>query len=357
MSSQWILKEEIDEILDCYDQANLKIATIGSHSALQILKGARDENFKSLAICSEAVSWFYEQFDFIDEVISVRNYKDILKKRFQEELIQDNCILIPHGSFVEYVGAEAILTKLKVPCFGNRITLEWESDREKEMSWFEEARIKVPKVFKKPEEIDRLAIVKFFGAKGGKGYFLVRNKDEFYEMKKFIKKANSYLIQEYVIGTRFYPHYFYSKILDRLELLGMDIRYESNVDALGRIPPRISRSLELRESYSITGNIPVVARESLLPKILEIGYNLLNASRKLFSFGIIGPFCIEMICTEHLELVCFEISSRIVAGTNFYMDGSPYSSLYFDEPMSCGRRICREINLALSSGRLKEVIF
>jgi 5-formaminoimidazole-4-carboxamide-1-(beta)-D-ribofuranosyl 5'-monophosphate synthetase len=52
----------------------------------------------------------------------------------------------------------------------------------------------------------------------------------------------------------------------------------------------------------------------------------------------------------------FEISARIVAGTNPYVDGSPYTALKYKEPMSTGRRIAREIKTAIKQNRLKEVL-
>src|ERR1700684_4271677 len=42
------------------------IATLGSHSALQILKGARDEGFKTIAIVSPDTERLYKSFAFID---------------------------------------------------------------------------------------------------------------------------------------------------------------------------------------------------------------------------------------------------------------------------------------------------
>ncbi len=51
-----------------------------------------------------------------------------------------------------------------------------------------------------------------------------------------------------------------------------------------------------------------------------------------------------------------EISARIVAGTNLFIDGSPYSYLNYSEPMSTGRRIAREIKNALLSNSLPLVL-
>ena len=51
----------------------------------------------------------------------------------------------------------------------------------------------------------------------------------------------------------------------------------------------------------------------------------------------------------------FEISARIVAGTNPFVSTSPYSDLAYDH-MSSGRRVAREIRLAREKGRLLEVL-
>jgi 5-formaminoimidazole-4-carboxamide-1-(beta)-D-ribofuranosyl 5'-monophosphate synthetase len=70
---------------------------------------------------------------------------------------------------------------------------------------------------------------------------------------------------------------------------------------------------------------------------------------------MIGPFSLETIVTDDLEFKVFEISARIVAGTNLFVSGSPYSD--FVEPnLSNGRRIAQEIKLARKAGALEEII-
>ena len=64
----------------------------------------------------------------------------------------------------------------------------------------------------------------------------------------------------------------------------------------------------------------------------------------------------ESIIKDDLDIVVFEFSGRIVAGTNIYVGGSPYSQLYWDEPMSTGRRIAREIKLAVEKGVVDRVV-
>ncbi|HZB99742.1 MAG TPA: DUF1297 domain-containing protein, partial [Nitrososphaeraceae archaeon] len=39
-----------------------------------------------------------------------------------------------------------------------------------------------------------------------------------------------------------------------------------------------------------------------------------------------------------------------------YLDGSPYSGLIFDKPMSMGRRIAHEIKIASKLGKINDIL-
>ena len=88
-----------------------------------------------------------------------------------------------------------------------------------------------------------------------------------------------------------------------------------------------------------------------------MGANTVETSIKLFNPGMIGPFSLETIYHPEKGFTVFEISARIVAGTNLYPDGSPYSSYIFEEPMSTGRRIAREIKLGIEKSELEKIVF
>ncbi len=334
-------------------QPKYKIATIGSHSALQIFKGAHDEGFKTIAVCKKGSESPYKLFNLADEIISINSYKDFPK--IQNQLIKKNAIVIPHGSFVTYMGYEGV-EKLKVLYYGNKKILKWESDRYLERQWLKNAGFKVPLLFKSPKDIDRLVIVKFMGAEGGRGYFLAKDEKDF---NKKIKpyKLRKYVIQEYIIGVPLFIHYFYSSLTNEIEIMGCDIRYESNVDSLGRISARDQIVLpKIDPSYVIVGNIPVTVRESFLPRLIEMGENVVKASKKLAPPGLFGPFCLETILTPEEEIFVFEISARIVAGTNPFIEGSPYTWLKYNMPMSTGRRIAIEIKNAIKTNQLKKIL-
>ena len=227
-----------------------------------------------------------------------------------------------------------------------------------ERKWLRSAGLKLPKIFKDPKDIDRPVIVKFHGAGGGQGYFLAKNYKDFAKKIK-LHTGKKYTIQEYILGVPMYVHYFHSPLTGETEIMGCDKRYESNVDSIGRITSRDQMALpreKVDPSYLIVGNIPIVVRESFLPRLMEMGEAVVRESKKLAPPGLFGPFCLETVLTPKEEIIVFEISARIVAGTNPYVEGSPYTWIKYNEPMSTGRRIAREIKMAIKKGKLKKVL-
>jgi len=346
-------------MLTNYDKKNLTICTVCSHSSLQIFNGAKKEGFKTLGISVGEKKKFYDAFPLgrPDEFLIVDDYKEILDRT--DELREKNVIVVPHGSFVEYLGADKFIN-LNLPTFGNRNVLMWESDRNKERKWLESAGLTMPQEIKDPRDIDKPVIVKYHGAKGGKGFFIAKTYEEF---KRRIQKDKKFVIQEFVLGTRYYLHYFYSPIRDdayklskgSLQLLSMDRRDETTIDEVQRLGSiQELEELGIHPTFVVTGNIPIVMRESLLPKVFKMGEAVVEKSLKLFG-GLLGSFCLETVVTEDLEFKVFEISARIVAGTNPYTFGSPYSEM-IQPDLSTGRRIAQEIKYAAKKNLLEEIL-
>jgi len=359
-----INRQEILNILDGYDKENLTIATLGSHTSLHILKGAKEEGFNTAVVCEKGREIPYQRFKVADEYIIVDKFKDIINSEVQQKLRDMNSIVIPHGSFVAYAGLDSIENDFHVPMFGNRDILRWESDRDLERKLMNESGIRIPNKYKNHLDIDRTVMVKFPGARGGKGYFVASSAKEFDEKIKVmlerewieredIEKAH---IEEYVSGCNYCIHYFYSALNDEVEVLGMDSRYESNIDGLVRIPAKDQLEIGLNPSYVITGNHPVVMRESLLPQVFDIGDKLVESAKKFVPPGMNGPFCLQSLCTDDLEIVVFEMSARTDGGSNTFMHASAYSYLLFGEFMSMGRRIAREIKNGVREDRLNLII-
>jgi len=360
-----IAKDEINTILGKYDNKNITVGTLGSHSALNIFKGAKEEGFDTVCVCKKESEIVYKRFPLADQVITVKDFGELLDEDIQQKLRQANTILVPHGSFNAYVGTEQMIDKLHVPLFGNRELLHWETNREKQREWLQRAGLRLPRIFDDPEDIEGLVIAKFPGAMGGKGYFLVESP------KAFQKKAEDMIkrghlskqdlenihFQEYIIGVNIYPLYFYSPLTREVELLGMDRRYESTVDSIGKIPAREQLEINVNPTYTVVGNFPIVARESFLPELLRMGENVVKVSKEIAPPGIIGPFCLETVITDDMKIYTFEISARIVAGSNVGIGTSPYAYLKYGEGMYMGRRIAREIKNAIENNELEKVVY
>ena len=336
------------------------IATLGSHCALQLLKGAKDEGFKTLLVCEKKRQTLYKRFKFIDELILVDSFSEVIEERCNSILQKNNSILIPHGTLIAQMSSEQI-ESIKTPIFGNKNILRWESDRNLKEKLMNEANLPTPKSVPSPDAINGLVIAKRHGAAGGKGYFLASNENEYNKKRdQLIKEGmingdSDLYLQEYTSGVLAYLQFFYSPLKNELEFFGVDKRHESNIEGLARIPAENQLEMEKFTSFNVIANSPLVLRESLLDEVYKMGENFVKASAKLVPPGMNGPFCIEGVYDENAQFSAFEFSARIVAGTNIFMNGSPYTTLIFDQPMSMGRRIANEIKQADTKNKLKDI--
>ena len=178
------------------------IATLGSHCALQVLKGAKDEGFKTILVCEKKREKLYRRFPFIDELIIVEKFSDILNQEVQDKLKQQDAILIPHGTLIAQMNSEEI-ESINVPIFGNKWILRWESDREMKEKLMKEATLPMPKPVKEPKDIEKLVIVKRQGAAGGKGYFMAANEED-YNTKRNQLISEGILSEEEINAVAYY---------------------------------------------------------------------------------------------------------------------------------------------------------
>ncbi len=336
------------------------IATLGSHCSLQVLKGAKDEGLQTILVCEKKREKLYRRFPFIDELILVDSFKEVLDEKCQKTLQENNAVLIPHGTLVAQMSSEEI-ESIKTPVFGNKWILRWESDRVMKEKLMREATLPMPNPVSSPKEIKKLVIVKRQGAAGGKGYFMASSEEDYNTkreqliLEKVISKDEPLYIQEYASGVLAYLTFFYSPLREELEFFGVDQRHESDIEGLARIPAQQQLKSQKVPSFNVIGNSPLVLRESLLDEVYTMGENFVKAAKRVVAPGMNGPFCIEGVYDENAKFTSFEFSARIVAGSNIYMDGSPYYSLLFNETMSMGKRIAREIKNATASNELDKI--
>ncbi len=356
------------------------VATLGSHSALDVCEGAKKEGFSTVVVAQKGREKTYlgpyktrkrsdGDVGVVDELLPLEHFKDMVKKENQQFLEERKGIFIPNRSFAVYVGYDAIEKELKVPVFGNKYLLRAEErDAEKNQYYLmKKAGVRSPRKFASPEDIDRLAIVKVSEAKRSyeRAFFLARSPEEYlHRSEEFIKSGKTTeeqlkkaTIEEYIVGAHFNLNFFYSPIHGELELLGIDTRRQTNIDGYLRMPADAQLELlKMAQPSTIeVGHIACTLRESLLEQAFEVGEKFVHATQKEYKNGIIGPFALQgaFVEEEGERFVCFDVSLRIPGspGTRF----TPYSEYLFRESISFGRRIAMEIKNAEKKKRMEEI--
>lgn len=355
------------------------VAVIGSHSALDVCRGAKDEGFATLVIAEKGRDQTYAHYfkskaslGCVDEVLYVEKFKDILSFKIQKILKSKDVIFIPHRSFEVYINDyDAIEKGFDVPMFGNRklLRIEERTQKPNQYDLLEKAGIKYPKTFKNPKDIDRLVIVKVPEKERGfeRAFFLAssyteyQNESFYYLREKIItKKAlEAAVIEEFILGVQINFNFFYSSIHKRLELIGTDTRRQTNLDGLLRVPPvwqdKILSS-QKRVKYEEAGHIAVTTLESLLEPAFEIGEKFIKAAREMKPPGVIGPFGLQSVITPgppKKEIVVFDVSPRMPGSPG--ISQTPYSAYLYGKNISMGRRLAMEIREAIEMGKLKQV--
>jgi 5-formaminoimidazole-4-carboxamide-1-(beta)-D-ribofuranosyl 5'-monophosphate synthetase len=360
------------------------IATLGSHSALDVSEGAKKEGFDSLVVAQRGREKVYlgpyksrtretgdgtRNIGVIDELLLVDKFKDMVEPKNIEFMKERNCVFVPNRSFAVYVGYEDIENNFPIPVFGNRRLLRAEERGEEKDQYYlmEKADVRFPKVIESPDKIDRLAIVKVSEAQRHyeRAFFLCRSFEE-YERKsnellaigKVTKEGlEAAKIEEYIIGAHFNFNFFYSPIHQELELLGIDTRRQTNLDGFLRMPAdQQLETLKVMQPTTIeVGHIACTLRESLLEQVYDLGERFVHAVEKEYPPGLIGPFALQGAIQEDgkEEFVCFDVSLRIPGspGTRF----TPYPEYLFRESISFGRRIAMEIKDAEKEKRIEEI--
>lgn len=359
-------------LLEGYELERLSIAAIASHSALDVFDGAKDEGFRTIAVCQRGRERTYLRFSsIVDEAVVLDSFSDVVRGDVVEMLRSRYSVIVPNRSFSVYVGYDNIESRLPVPVFGNRRLLRYE-ERVGEKNYYkllDAAGIRRPRIFSSPDDVDRPVIVKIPHARKRveRGFFVALDRDDLYRRvgelvrmgvirSEDLGRAS---IEELVLGAHFNVNYFHSIARKRVELLSVDRRIQTNLDGILRLPAEVQ--VEVAKIAPIEmieiGHEMATVRESMLEKLFDVGDRFVEASRALEPPGVLGPFTLQLVMTEDMDVVVFDVALRIGGGTNIFMGiGSQYSKLYFGRPISMGRRIAMEIRECVELGCLEGIV-
>jgi len=363
-----ISPQQIASIVNQYDLKNVTIGTIGSHSALEIMDGAKDENMKTVCICQKGRDLPYRRFKRLaDEILLLEKFSDIMNRENQEKLRELNTIMVAHRAFTAYLGYENIENNLKVPVFGNRSLLRAEERTAPRNQYYllEKAGVRHPKIYHKPSDIDGPAMIKVQEAKRKleRAFFIVSSYEDYKKKSKqkielgLVSKEDldNATIEEYVPGTYFNLNYFVSPLTGETEFLGIERRLQTNLHDFVSLPAKQQMEMDMQTSNIEVGHTPASIRESLLEKVFEMGDKFAVAARKEYPPGIIGPLSLQSIVTVDLDFVVYDVSLR-VPGNPIMATTSPYTKYYYGQTMGVGRRVAMEIKNAVAQKKLRDIV-
>jgi 5-formaminoimidazole-4-carboxamide-1-(beta)-D-ribofuranosyl 5'-monophosphate synthetase len=383
-----ISRDRVFEIVDKYDLKKAKIGMVASHSALDVCDGAVEEGFRTVGICQEGREKTYARFfksqrdpsgkvlrGVVDECLLVKKFKEMMEPKFQENLRKDNVLFVPNRSFTSYIDVNDIETDFNVPLVGSRGLLRSEErGQEKDYYWLlEKAGLPFPKKIEDPKDIERLVIVKLHHKvkKLERGFFTAASFQEYRKKSRDLIFRNVITeadlkearIEEYIIGPVFNLDFFYSPLenkMERIELLGVDWRFETSLDGHVRLPASQQITLQGDQSlpeYTVCGHNSATMRESLLEGAFDLAEKYVKATQEHYEPGIIGPFCLQTCVDKDLKFFIYDVAPRVGGGTNVHMwVGHPYGNTTWRTNMSTGRRLAMEVRRAVETGQVRKIV-
>lgn len=383
-----ISNKEVLEILAEYDKNKVKIGVLASHSALDAADGAVEEGFPTILYCQKDREKTYVNYfkskrvgdklvrGCVDEYKIYDKFAQLMKPEEQEEMRAGNVLFIPNRSFSSYVPLKEIEDNFRVPLVGSRNMMRTEERSEKQSYYWllEKAGLPHPEKIDDPQNIDELCIVKLHHArkKLERGFFTAASFAEYDEKSKALlaqgvideESLMGARIERYIIGPVFNLDFFHNPLeeeLSKIELIGVDWRFESSLDGHVRLPApqqmaMVGTAQELPE-YTVCGHNSATIRESLLDKAFGLAEKWVEATKKHYKPGIIGAFCLQTCIDKDMNYYIYDVAPRIGGGTNVHMNvGHAYGNSLWHTNMSTGRRTAKLIRDAVEQDRLDEIV-
>ena len=102
-----ISRAAMAETVSGYDDPG--IAVLGSHSALEIMDGAKDEGFRTTVYCQRGRHLPYQRLSRIaDSVVILEKFSDMAGADHQARIREAQNIVVPHRSLAVYLGYDAL---------------------------------------------------------------------------------------------------------------------------------------------------------------------------------------------------------------------------------------------------------
>lgn len=361
--------KKIEEIVKSYDPKKLRIGVLGSHSALEVAHGAKQENFETVIVCQKGREKTYTKYyrNLFDHVMLLDSFAEIVEEKNLQKLRDLNTIFVPNRSFSVYVGYKNIEEKFAVPMLGNRYILKTEERNTPKNQFYllKKGGLLTPKMFNSPREIDRPVIVKVPEKKRKieRAFFCASSPAEYTKKaEERIKQGlinredlEKSVIEEYVLGAKFNANFFWSPLTDEIDFLGFDKRIQTNLDGILDLPAEEQLEFHVPVQNIEIGHMGVTMRESQLEKTFEAAEKFVKICKKEYPPGMIGLFSLQGAVSKDMDFYVFDVSPR-VPGCPCVEPTSPYMEYKYMMPIGPGRRTAIEVKRAVKENRLKEIV-
>lgn len=348
---------------------DVTIGVLGSHSALEIGYGAKQEGLETLVICEKGREKTYTRHykNLFDHILTLDQFRDMVKPEVQEKMRELRTVFVPNRSFATYVGYDRIEEEFEIPILGNRWMLRAEERYEDDNQYdlLDRAGIARPKELESPEEIDSLAIVKVEEKERSveRAFFYASSYEEFKERAKeriesgiiTEESLEQATIEEVALGGLFNANYFWSPLSDEIDLMGFDRRIQTDLDGLLRLPAAEQLEANVEHQNVEVGHYGCTMRESQLEKVFVAGRKFVETCKKEYPPGMIGLFALQGVLTKQLEFEVFDASLR-VPGSPPLGSTSPYMKYKYGEEVGSGKRTARELKKAIREDKIEEIV-
>lgn len=366
----------MQKLANGYKASKVHIGVLGSHSGEEVGMAAKAAGFKTVVVCEKGRDTLYTHYNkhLFDEVLLLDSFKQLALPANVKKLQELQTVFIPNRSFSVYLGYDAVENDFPIPLYGARTMLRMEDrNAEKNQYWLlKKAGIRMPKIFAKPGEIDRLTVVKVQQKNNPleRAFFYVESQEDYDSQAAELLKKNviseeglkKAMLEEFALGPRFNAN-FQKNGLDGIDFVGFEDRIQVNIGGLLNLPATEQSKIRTPLTNEEVGHFGVTMRESMKPLVYGAAEKFVEAAADAFPPGIIGLFSLQGALAYNekgkVEFVVFDVSPRI-PGCPCVGPTSPEMrrlSLKYKTPIETPLDLCMlEIRRALVGKKLGEVV-
>lgn len=376
-----IKREEIQALANDYKANDIHVGIFGSHSAEEAGMAAKSMGLPTFIVCQAGREKLYLEYNkhLYDEALVLDKFSDLMLEENYTKLVEKNVIFIPNRSFSVYCGYDKIENDFKVPMYGNRGILRAEERTAERNQYYllEKAGIRMPKQFKNPAEIDRLAIVKVQQKNNEleRAFFYPSSPEDYETQAQHLIEQDvidddglqKAVIEEFALGPRFnanFQAYALDDVFGRFDFVGLDDRIQTDIGGILNLPAKEQLKINVPLKNEEIGHKGITIRESKKQMLYDAAEKFLDVVQEEYPPRMIGLFALQGAIpynpeTNEPDFVVFDVSPRI-PGCPCVGPTSPEMrrlSLKYRREISAPLDLSiLEITKAAEQGRLGEIV-